>query len=62
MMRSDKSREHARGRFGDLFRLSPWGSRQPWRPTETEAVTVDVRRTRKLGSGRFRIQRRRKAA
>lgn len=62
MIRSNKGESRARPRLSDLFQLSAWGSRQPWRPSETEPVTVQVRGTRKLGAGRLRIQRRQKAA
>lgn len=62
MIRSNKPETRARVRFGDLFQLSSWGSRQPWRPTETDVTTVEVRGTRKLGAGRVRVKRRPKAA
>lgn len=62
MIRSNNGESRTRRRFSDLFQLSAWGSRQPWRPTETEPIAVQVRGTRKLGAGRLRIHRRRKAA
>lgn len=62
MTRSNDPKSRTSFRFGDLFRLSSWGTRQPWRSTEMEATTVELLGTRKLGAGKVRVQRRRKAA
>lgn len=50
-------------RVGDLFTLSAWGSRQPWRPAAPRSATPGADEgTSSSGAGRGPTRRRRKAA